>query len=87
MVSGQEIGTMNWKSWLKGLTAVAIGGAVTGVADAAGKGQVNRGTAVMAGVGALTTVVAYLLQSPLFQPAARVQVTQEQAAEPGPAAK
>jgi hypothetical protein len=86
-VSGQEIGTMNWKTWLKGLAAVAVGGAVTGMTEAIAKAQVNKGTAVMAGVGALTTVVAYLLQSPLVQKAAGLQAAPETPAEPDAAAK
>lgn len=56
---------MNWKTWLKGLAAVAIGGAATGAVHAVGNGQVNANTAMTAGVGALVTVLAYLIQSPL----------------------
>jgi hypothetical protein len=57
---------MNWKTWLKGLAAVAIGGAATGASHAVSNGQVNAGTAVTAGVGALATVLAYMIQSPLM---------------------
>jgi hypothetical protein len=56
---------MNWKLWIKGLAAVAIGGAASGAAEALGKGQLNKVTAVTAGVGALTTMIAYLLKSPV----------------------
>ncbi len=56
---------MNWKMWLKGLAAVAIGGAATGAASALGNGQLNRNAVLTAGLGALSTVVAYLLKSPL----------------------
>jgi hypothetical protein len=55
---------MNWTIWLKGLAAVAIGGAAAGAANALGQGQLNRTTAITAGIGALTTVIAYLLKSP-----------------------
>ena len=48
---------MNWKTWLKGLAAAH---AVVG-------GQVNKGTAVMAGFGAISTVLAYRMQSPVAQ--------------------
>jgi hypothetical protein len=71
---------MNWKTWLKGLAAVAIGGAATGASQAVGNGQVNKNTAITAGVGALVTVLAYMMQSPLIlggvatvQPAAAAQ--------------
>jgi hypothetical protein len=56
---------MNWTTWLKGLAAVAIGGAAAGAANALGQGQLSRTTAVTAGIGALTTVIAYLLKSPV----------------------
>ncbi len=56
---------MTWKMWLKGLAAVAIGGAATGVANAIGYGQLNKNVAMTAGVGALSTVVAYLIKSPV----------------------
>ncbi len=55
----------NWKNWLRGLAAVAIGGAATGAANALGNGRLDKTVAVTAGVGALSTVVAYLLHSPL----------------------
>jgi hypothetical protein len=50
---------------LKGLAAVAIGGAATGAANALGYGQLNKNVAITAGVGALSTVVAYLIKSPV----------------------
>ncbi|MGD0498857.1 MAG: hypothetical protein ABSC23_10530 [Bryobacteraceae bacterium] len=56
---------MDWTTWLKSLAAVAIGGAATGAASAMGSGQINRNAAVTAGIGALATVLAYLMQSPL----------------------
>ncbi len=56
---------MNWKTWLKGLAVVAIGGAATGAAQAAAAGALNRTTAATAGIGALSTVLAYLCKSPL----------------------
>ena len=56
---------MNWTSWLKGLAAATIGGAAAGAAAALGKGQLNVTTAITAGVGALTTLIAYLLKSPV----------------------
>jgi NCAIR mutase (PurE)-related protein len=59
--------------WLKGLAAVAIGGAATGVANAIGYGQLNKNVAVTAGVGALSTVVAYLIKSPVVAPPAGEQ--------------
>ena len=40
---------MNWTIWLKGLAAVAIGGAAAGAANALQYGQLNRKTAVTAG--------------------------------------
>jgi hypothetical protein len=56
---------MNWTTWLKGLAAAAIGGAAAGASAALGNGQLNVTTAVTAGIGALTTLLAYLLKSPL----------------------
>ncbi len=61
---------MNWKLWLKSLAAVAIGGGASGAATALQFGQVGTGTAVAAGVGALSTVLAYLMRSPLGPPPA-----------------
>jgi hypothetical protein len=72
---------MNWKAWLKGLAAVAIGGAATGAAHAVGDGQVNGNTAITAGIGALATVLAYMMQSPLVMGAAGT--AQTGAAQPG----
>jgi hypothetical protein len=56
---------MNWTTWVKSIAAVAIGGAATGAASALGNGQLNRNAAVTAGIGALATVLAYLMRSPL----------------------
>ena len=56
---------MNWTLWLKGLAAVAIGGAASGAASALGNGQLNQNTAITAAIGALSTVLAYLVKSPL----------------------
>ena len=57
---------MDWKTWLKSLAAVAIGGAASGAAQAVqAGGTVNKGTAVTAGIGALSTVLAYLMRSPI----------------------
>lgn len=60
---------MNWKLWLKGLAAVAIGGAATGATNVLGTGQLNKNVAVTAAIGALSTVLAYLVKSPLATPA------------------
>ncbi len=78
---------MKWKAWLKSLAAVAIGGAATGAAHAVGDGQVNVNTAVTAGVGALATVLAYIMQSPLITSAAGTPPAapvRSGAAEPAP---
>jgi hypothetical protein len=56
---------MNWILWLKGLAAVAIGGAATGAAAVLSTGQLNKNAAITAGIGALSTVLAYLVKSPL----------------------
>lgn len=57
---------MNWQLWLKGLAAAAVGGAATGATHAVStSGGVNQGTAITAAAGALVTVLAYLLKSPL----------------------
>ena len=56
---------MKWITWLKGLAAVAVGGATAGAANALGNGQLNHSTLVTAAIGALTTVIAYLLKSPV----------------------
>jgi hypothetical protein len=58
----------DWSSFLKGLAAAGIGGAVSFGGQAASTGVINKSTGVTAGVGALLTVGAYLLQSPLLQP-------------------
>jgi len=70
---------MNWTIWLKGLAAVAIGGAAAGAANALQYGQLNRTTAVTAGIGALTTVIAYLLKSPVGSTPAAAQPAAPQA--------
>jgi hypothetical protein len=57
---------MNWELWLKGLAAAAIGGAATGATQAlSANGAVGQSTAVTAAAGALATVLAYLMKSPL----------------------
>lgn len=58
---------MNFMNFLKGLAAVAIGGAATGAAQALNAGQIGKSTLVTAGVGSLTTVIAYILKSPFIQ--------------------
>lgn len=57
---------MNWKVWLQGLAAAAIGGAATGTTQVMSTtGSVNKGTAVVAGIGALIGALGYLVKSPL----------------------
>jgi hypothetical protein len=57
---------MNWKLWLKGLAAAAIGGAATGATHAlASNGNVDSTTGITSAAGALVTVLAYLAKSPL----------------------
>lgn len=57
---------MNWKAWLKGLAAAAVGGAATGAAQiVGGTGTVDKDTGVVALVGGLGMALTYLLQSPL----------------------
>jgi hypothetical protein len=62
---------MNWILWLKGLAAVAIGGAATGAATALSTGQLDKNAAITAGIGALSTVLAYLVKSPLVPSASQ----------------
>lgn len=57
----------SWSVWLKGLAAAAIGGAAAGAAQASTSGTSLKGTGLTAGAGGITTVLAYLLQSPLFK--------------------
>jgi hypothetical protein len=66
---------MDWKTWLKSMAAAAIGGAATGAANTLTTGQGGQKIAVTAGVGALATVLAYLIRSPLgsVAPAAAVE--------------
>lgn len=56
-------------AWIHGLGAALIGGLLSGAAQAAASGGLNKATlinvAVGAGVGALTAAVAYLKQSPI----------------------
>lgn len=59
------------RAWLKGLLVTAIGGATTGAADALQRGQLGKSAGVAAAAGAMTTVVAYLLQSPLRKTSAQ----------------
>ncbi len=57
---------MDWKLWLKGLAAAAIGGGATGATQVVTTtGTVNKTTAIVSGVGALVSVLAYLIKSPL----------------------
>jgi len=57
---------MNWQLWLKGLAAAAIGGAATGATHALStNGTINGTTGMTAAAGALATVLAYLMKSPL----------------------
>lgn len=68
---------MNWKTWLQGLAAAAIGGAATGATQVvSGTGKVDKTTAIAAGSGALVTVMAYLLKSPIAQPTQPVEPKQ-----------
>lgn len=73
-LSGEKREIMNWKTWLQGLAAAAIGGAATGATQAAASGTVGKTTGIMAGVGGLATVLAYLIQSPIRAGGAQVQV-------------
>jgi hypothetical protein len=57
---------MNWRLWLKGLAAAAIGGAATGATHALStNGTVDQATGLTAVAGALATVLAYLAKSPV----------------------
>jgi hypothetical protein len=57
---------MNWKVWLQGLGAAAIGGAATSATQVLSTtGTVNKGTALMGGIGALVGVAGYLAKSPI----------------------
>ena len=57
---------MDWKLWLKGLAAAAIGGAASGATQAlSSNGVVDSATGATALAGALVTVLAYLSKSPL----------------------
>jgi hypothetical protein len=61
---------MNWKAWLQGLAAAAIGGAAAGATQVVSTtGTVNKGTAAMSGIGALLAALGYLIKSPLTPPA------------------
>lgn len=69
---------MNWKVWLKGLAAAAIGGAASGATQAlSNHANIDSSTGMTAAAGALVTVLAYLVKSPLAgqtaQPAPPVQ--------------
>jgi hypothetical protein len=62
---------MTWKLWLQGLAAAAIGGAASGATQIIGStGTVTKMTGAAAGVGAVFTVLAYLVKSPLSMPPA-----------------
>jgi hypothetical protein len=56
---------MEWTLWLKGLAAVAIGGAATGATAVLSAGQLNKNVGITAAIGALSTVLAYLVKSPI----------------------
>jgi hypothetical protein len=57
---------MKWKLIWKSLAAAAAGGALTGATAALQNGQASlEGLGVASAIGALTTVLAYLKQSPL----------------------
>jgi len=56
---------MNWTLWLKGLAAVAIGVAATGATAVINTGQLNKNVGITAAIGALSTVLAYLVKSPI----------------------
>jgi len=65
-IQKREDKQMNWQVWLKGLAAAVVGGAATGATHAVSTtGTVNQGTAITAAAGALVTVLAYLMKSPL----------------------
>ncbi len=76
---------MNWKVWLRGLAAAAIGGAATGATHALSNngGAVNSGTALTSAAGALVTVLAYLVKSPLGAAAGAGQPGPEQTPSAG----
>jgi hypothetical protein len=65
---------MDWRTWLKSMAAAAIGGAATGAANTLTTGQGGQKISVTAGVGALATVLAYLIRSPLGPVAAAAAV-------------
>jgi len=64
---------MNWKIWLQGLGAAALGGAATATTQVITTTGHVQGTAIgiSAGVGALLATLTYFMRSPL-QPAAAV---------------
>jgi hypothetical protein len=78
---------MSWKAWLQGLAAAAIGGAATGAAQATASGTVGKPTAAVAGIGAIATVLGYLIKSPIQAGGAQVQVVITPKEEPKPEAK
>jgi hypothetical protein len=57
---------VNWRAWLKGLAAAAIGGAAASATQMlSAQGTVPpKQLGIGAGVGAITTVAAYLLHPP-----------------------
>lgn len=58
---------MNWKVFLQGLAAAAIGGAAAGATQAIStSGNIGKDTGAVAGAGALVAVLAFLKQSPLI---------------------
>lgn len=57
---------MNWKTWLQGAAAAAISGAATGATQVLSTtGTVNKGTGIIAGIGALVGLLSYFTKSPL----------------------
>ena len=63
---GKKVKETPLSTWLKGLAAAAIGGALGGVAGAADKGVTNpKDLASPVITGAILTTAAYLKSSPL----------------------
>lgn len=58
------------KTFWQGLAAAAIGGATTGFAGSLQSGQGFKISGMSAAMGALMTVLAYFVKSPLAQPVA-----------------
>lgn len=57
---------MNWKAFLEGIAAAAIGGAATGGATAISDGTIHpKQVGAAAAAGAIIGIAAYFKQSPL----------------------